>query len=252
MPEGPSIVIVRDILKPFTGMTIKKTQGNAAIDKKRLEGEKIVSIRSWGKHLLICFKSFTLRVHFLMFGTYLVDERKKTPLKLSLQFGKREINFYTCSIVIVDGPLKDSYDFTADIMGPEWSSRKTGNKMKAVPDRLVCDVLMDQEIFPGVGNIIKNEVLFRIRVHPESVVGALTPAKTSALLKETRKYPFEFLKWKKADRLSQHLKAYEQKECPRDHDLIHKAITGKSKRASYFCNTCQVLYLDQKRKGKAG
>ncbi|MGJ9419020.1 hypothetical protein ACHAC9_14805 [Massilia sp. CMS3.1] len=26
--------------------------------------------------------------------------------------------------------------------------------------------LLDQDIFSGVGNVIKNEVLFRIRVHP--------------------------------------------------------------------------------------
>ena len=27
-------------------------------------------------------------------------------------------------------------------------------------ERLICDVIMDQEILPGVGNIIKNEALF--------------------------------------------------------------------------------------------
>ncbi|HRO68823.1 MAG TPA: hypothetical protein PK951_00545 [Chitinophagaceae bacterium] len=36
---------------------------------------------------------------------------------------------------------------------------------------MVCDALLDQEIFSGVGNIIKNEVLYRIRVHPESLIG---------------------------------------------------------------------------------
>ena len=27
-------------------------------------------------------------------------------------------------------------------------------------DRIICDVIMDQTILPGVGNIIKNEALF--------------------------------------------------------------------------------------------
>ena len=27
-------------------------------------------------------------------------------------------------------------------------------------DRLICDVILDQEVLPGVGNIIKNEALF--------------------------------------------------------------------------------------------
>ena len=27
-------------------------------------------------------------------------------------------------------------------------------------ERIICDVIMDQEVLPGVGNIIKNESLF--------------------------------------------------------------------------------------------
>ncbi|MER3465444.1 MAG: endonuclease, partial [Chitinophagaceae bacterium] len=38
---------------------------------------------------------------------------------------------------------------------------------------MVNDALLDQEIFSGVGNIIKNEVLYRIEVHPLSTIGAL-------------------------------------------------------------------------------
>jgi hypothetical protein len=41
-------------------------------------------------------------------------------------------------------------------------------------------------IFAGVGNIIKNEVLFRIRVHPLSTVGALPPAKLRELVANRR------------------------------------------------------------------
>jgi len=58
------------------------------------------------------------------------------------------------------------------------SSRQTHStsprrRLRARPDLLACDALLDQDIFSGVGNIIKNEVLHRIRVHPESTVGAL-------------------------------------------------------------------------------
>jgi hypothetical protein len=50
-----------------------------------------------------------------------------------------------------------------------------------MPDALVCDALLDQNVFAGVGNIIKNEVLFRIRVHPLSKLGALPAHKLRAL-----------------------------------------------------------------------
>ena len=39
-------------------------------------------------------------------------------------------------------------------------------------------------MFAGVGNIIKNEVLFRIRVHPASEVGALPPRLLGRMIRE--------------------------------------------------------------------
>ncbi len=61
----------------------------------------------------------------------------------------------------------------------------------------VGDALLDQQIFSGVGNIIKNEVLFRIRVHPECVIGNLPPRLLTKLIHQAKIYSFDFLRWKK-------------------------------------------------------
>jgi formamidopyrimidine-DNA glycosylase len=82
-------------------------------------------------------------------------------------------------------------------MSEAWNPKKARKKLRAAPDMLACDALLDQDIFSGVGNIIKNEVLFRIRVHPLSTVGALPPAKLRALVEEARQYSFDFLAWKR-------------------------------------------------------
>ena len=102
---------------------------------------------------------------------------------------------------------------------------------------------MDQHIFSGVGNIIKNEVLFRTRIHPLSMVNKLPSGKLQAMTDEAVKYSFDFLKWKKAHTLSKHWEAYEQKVCPRNHVPFHKKSTGKSHRISYYCDVCQELYV---------
>jgi endonuclease-8 len=242
MPEGPSILIVRETLQCFIGKKVETVQGNSKIDKSRLVNKKIRAIRSWGKHLLICFDEFTLRIHFLMFGTYLVNERKSTPLRLSLGFKKDELNFYTCSVRFIEEPLEDVYDFSADVLSDSWNPRKAGMKLSKMPDRLVCDALLDQEIFSGVGNIIKNEVLFRIRVHPKSIVGKLPPKIKSALVKESRNYSLDFLKWKRAFVLKKHYLIYTRKTCPRDHHPVQKEYPGTTKRRTFFCEQCQVLY----------
>jgi endonuclease VIII len=107
---------------------------------------------------------------------------------------------------------------------------------------MVCDALPDQDIFAGVGNIIKNEVLFRIKVHPESDVTKLPPAKLNALVKEASVYSFQFLQWKKDLVLKKHCLAHAKKICPRDHIPFIKKHLGKTKRPSFYCTECQQLY----------
>ena len=62
---------------------------------------------------------------------------------------------------------------------------------------MICDALLDQQIFSGVGNIIKNEVLYRVKLHPENIIKDIPALKLSAVIKEARNYSFHFLKWKK-------------------------------------------------------
>ena len=242
MPEGPSIVILKETIAPFKGKKLLKASGNAAIDMHRLENKTIRSIRTWGKHLLICFDGFFVRIHLLMFGTYLINSKKTTPLKLGLQFKNGQLNFYTCAVKIIEGGPNDTYDWSADIMNKKWDGRKAIKKLKQTPDALICDLLLDQEIFSGLGNIIRNEILFISRIHPQSTMAAIPPARLRALVKEAVSYSFDFLQWKKEGTLKKHWLAYSKKICPRCHIPLIKSYPGKTKRRSFFCNNCQEKY----------
>ena len=114
--------------------------------------------------------------------------------------------------------------------------------MKAASDKLIADVLMDQQIFSGLGNIIKNEVLYRVKIHPKSITGKIPSSRISALLKEVKIYVFEFLLYKKAYVLAAHWEVYTKKKCPRDGAPILKEYIGIQQRRCFFCDTCQVLY----------
>ncbi len=112
MPEGPSIIIVKEEVQPFKGKKIIKVEGNSKLDIQRLSGEKIIDFKSWGKHFLICFKNFTVRIHFMMFGSYRINEQKEMAPRLRLVFKKGELNFYTCSVKFIDENIDDIYDWT--------------------------------------------------------------------------------------------------------------------------------------------
>lgn len=244
MPEGPSIVIMREAVEALhlKGKEVLHVAGNAKIDKERLRHQKVKAVRSWGKHFLLCFKDLTLRVHLLMFGSYRINERKDTTPRLSLGFKDAELNFYTCSVKLLDGDVNDHYDWSRDIMSEQWDSAQALKHLKEHPDMLACDALLDQDIFAGSGNIIKNEVLFITRIHPQSVIGKIPQARLKAMIKEVRDYSFKFLEWKKALTLKQHWLAYTKTTCPRCHIPFKKQQLGKTKRRSFFCDNCQKLY----------
>jgi endonuclease VIII len=242
MPEGPSIVILKELVQPFKGKRIVEVDGNSKMDIQRVAGQKIVDFKSWGKHFLICFKGFAVRIHFMLFGSYRINEQKETKPRLSLQFKVGEINFYACSVQFIEGDVNDIYDWTSDVMNDDWNPQKARIKLSTQPGALACDALLDQNIFTGVGNIIKNEVLFRIRVHPESQVGALPDEQLQELINEARIYSFDFLEWKKNYVLKKHWLAQTKKICPRCNIPFIKKYAGKTKRRTFFCASCQVLY----------
>ncbi|MEO8961194.1 MAG: DNA-formamidopyrimidine glycosylase family protein [Ginsengibacter sp.] len=242
MPEGPSIIILKEEVQSFIGKKIVQVEGRSKLDIQRLSGQKIIDFKSWGKHFLICFKPYTVRIHLMLFGNYRINEQKAAVPQLRLIFNKGEINFYACSVKFIEESLYEVYDWSSDVMSDSWDPRTVELRLRNKPDMLVCDALLDQQIFTGVGNIIKNEVLFRTHIHPESRVGNIPRKKIKELIKEARNYSFDFLNWKKEYVLKKHWLAHTKVICPRCHMPFTKKYCGKTKRRSFFCENCQIKY----------
>ena len=243
MPEGPSIVIVKEQVQQFKGMKVISVTGNSKQEIQRMAGKKIIGFKSWGKHFLICFPKFTVRIHFMLFGSYRINEEKEATPRLSLHFAKGYLNFYTCSVQFIEEDIDSVYDWESDVMSDTWDPAKARKKIRMQPNTLVCDALLDQQIFAGVGNIIKNEVCYRIKVHPESRLGALPSKQLKQLLTEARNYRFDFLEWKKQFVLRKHWLAHTKRTCSRCDVPLVKRYSGKTKRRTFFCTHCQVLYI---------
>ena len=210
---------------------------------KRLVGKKVKKIATWGKHLLLVFEKFTIRIHFLMFGKYLINSSKPLKPRLSLKFAKGDkLNIYTSDVRMIEQPLDEVYDWNADIMAKKWNTRGVRKKLKNVPGAMIVDALMDQEIFPGLGNIIKNEVLYRTKIHPRNVTGDIPAKKIDELINEVRKYAFQFLEQRKKGTLRKNWQVFTKKKCKRDGAQIYKEYLGLTKRRTFFCESCQKIY----------
>lgn len=242
MPEGPSIVILKEEVLQFEGHEVISVSGNSIIGIERLQGLTVLSFKTWGKNFIICFNGFSIKIHLLLFGTYRINERKETQPRLSLVFDNGELNFYTCSIKFLECDVNSHYDWTADVMNEDWNPKSAKNKLEKIPDAMICDALLEQDVFSGVGNIIKNEVLYRVKIHPESLVGKIPKPKISEIIKEAVTYSFQFLEWKKQNELKKHWLAHSKTICFRCGLPLIKKQTGVKKRRSFFCTNCQNLY----------
>ncbi|NMH27384.1 endonuclease [Flavobacterium silvaticum] len=241
MPEGPSLRILWEQTRQFEGKKVLEATGNAKIDIDRLNNKTAEALKTWGKHFLICFNGFYVRVHFLMIGSYSIDEKGKAKVRLGLHFNTGDLYFYASQVKLFEGNVNAYYDWSADIMSDDWDRSAAIKKIKNHPDAMICDMLLDQNIVAGSGNIIKNEALYLAKIHPESIVSEIPSDKLRQLLNDVRDFSFDFLKWKKRNELQKNLKVYSQKECDCGGKMTVKE-TGKTRRKSYFCEKCQKLY----------
>ncbi len=99
--------------------------GNSKFEQSILLNKKIIEFKSWGKHFLICFKGLTLKVHFLMFGNYIIDKKKPDrAIRPNLTFKNGEMNFYTYSLKYLEGDINKHYDWSADVMNDQCVKKK--------------------------------------------------------------------------------------------------------------------------------
>jgi endonuclease-8 len=243
--EGPSLKVVADRLDSFKGKIVLSASGNARIEKSHLFGQKIKKIFTVGKILIIQFSRFSLKLHFLMFGSYRINEKREgMEPRLSLQFDGGQLNFYSCSVRMIENKeIKKMVDEEVDILSPKWKPQKVQALARKQKKELICDVLLDQDIYAGVGNIIKNEALFLSRIHPLSIVGKIPPGQLKKLTQEARQFSRLFYETRRSGYLIAGIqKIYRKKQCPLCHGKVIMKKTGHRHRMSHFCPQCQVLY----------
>lgn len=250
--EGPTVFMTCEQFQPFAGKKIKGVSGNAAIDIQMFLHKEIKEIFCWGKHLVFQFDTFALRVHFMLLGTYeakideklfLGDYAKTKDLRLKFDFDNGYIAMYSCTLKLHENTpdLKPIYDFTTDVMSKQWNEEAALEKVMKKSEAEISDVLLDQKIFTGVGNKIRNEVLFTKKILPTRKVKDIDVITLRDLVKETHDLSHQFYEWRIIDELNNgmHWNIYKKKACPICGSKVTHAYTGKQKRSSYFCQTCQ-------------
>jgi endonuclease-8 len=251
--EGPTVYRTAQQLQPFKGKKIIKVGGNTSAEfQAQFLNMTVQDIFCWGKHLVFQFDDFALRVHFMILGTYegdvdgtmiYGDYKKTKDLKLQFDFPNGWFAMYSCNLKFhPDEPnLKRIYDYTTDVMAKEWDSEAALAKVQKKANAEISDALLDQKIFTGVGNKIRNEVLFTHKLLPTHLVKDIDLFELRSLVEDTHALCWQFLEWRDKDQLNtgEHWKIYKKKVCPVCGGKVTHAYTGKNPRSSYFCEHCQ-------------
>jgi endonuclease-8 len=245
--EGPSLVILREELEPFRGQKVLKVGGNTKQPKESVRHQMLQRIDTWGKQLFLTFSSssgspIVTKTHFLMFGSYSINKPKpqRSP-RLELKFRDGAVYFYACSIRFgAEGHFRD-LDRRVDLMSDCWDKAHVVDLMGRKRNAFLCDLFLDQNIFAGSGNIVKNEVLFNIRRHPLTKLAHVSEKDWPRLAEAVHEYCWNFYEWKKEYQLRKHWQVYRQSKCPLcDRKLVRENV-GKFARRTFYCAQHQPL-----------
>nr|XP_055240408.1 endonuclease 8-like 3 isoform X2 [Gorilla gorilla gorilla] len=180
-------------------------------------------VETLGKELFMYFGPKALRIHFGMKGFIMINpleykyKNGASPV-LEVQLTKDLICFFDSSVELrnsMESQQRIRMMKELDVCSPEFSFLRAESEVKKQKGRMLGDVLMDQNVLPGVGNIIKNEALFDSGLHPA-------------------------VKCRKAGlALSKHYKVYKRPNCGQCHCRITVCRFGDNNRMTYFCPHCQ-------------
>lgn len=187
MPEGDTIFRTATTMRRWLvgrGVTAARTTTTAAV--QRLVGETVEEVEARGKHLLIrCSGNVTLHTHMKMTGAwhvYAMDARWRKPAsqaRVVVECGDRvAVGFNVPVVEVIERRAEHLHPALAnlgpDVLQPPVDLDEVRRRAATRPPQLpVADLLLDQGVVAGIGNIWRSEALFAERVDPATPVATL-------------------------------------------------------------------------------
>ncbi|XP_060936007.1 endonuclease 8-like 3 [Limanda limanda] len=206
-------------------------------------------VQTLGKELFMHFGPKALRVHFGMNGSMRINpaerkERTGSAPVLEIHLTNDVVCFFDSTVEIrltEDCEQRVRAMESLDVCSSKFSFSQSEKAVRSQSGRRLCDVLMDQAVMPGVGNIIKNEALFDSGLHPGVKVQQLADEQIHHLVKMTRDFTLLFYKCRKSgSALNKHYKVYKRPQCGQCFRGITVCRLGDNGRMTYFCERCQT------------
>jgi endonuclease-8 len=205
MPEGDTIFrAARTLHRALAGKPVVRFESvfpaltRVHVDTP-LTAQSVESVAASGKHILMRFSGGSvLRTHMRMNGSWHIYrpgepwQRPRRDMRIvvatadyvAVGFSIPVAEFIAASNLARHAELRR---LGPDLLSETFDAEEALRRMKERPAELVADVLLNQRVMAGIGNVYKSEVLFSCGISPFTPVGALSHEELTSLIATGRK-----------------------------------------------------------------
>ena len=201
MPEGHTLRrLALELTDVFGGRVVSVTspQGRFAAEAAALDSSVFTGADSAGKHLFCEFEGDrVVHVHLGLIGGFAVHRgvpaipppvgQVRLRLATGTLTGRRGETAYAdlrgatrCDLVGPGRRTEVVASLGPDPLRPDADPGRAWQRIRRSP-RAIGELLMDQQVVAGVGNVYRAEVLFRQRMHPRRPGNSLRPGQLSRI-----------------------------------------------------------------------
>jgi len=193
MPEGPTIRHTADLLRaalegqPITRFHSPLKKAAAEGWAEKITGQSVRAVRAHGKNLFIDFANdWALYTHMLMWGAWHIYAQGE-PWRREARKARVVLETASHCAVLFSAPVcqllhaSELATHQTSELGPDLLAVDFGPAERAeIRRRLLAQgnepigaAIMNQTVMAGIGNILKSEILFAARIHPERPAASL-------------------------------------------------------------------------------
>jgi endonuclease-8 len=255
MPEGDTILrTARTLHQALAGRAVERFEARRLAGPPPSAGARISGVEAAGKHLFVNFDDGrSLHTHMRMNGSWHLY-RPGAPWRKSATAARVVIEVEGAVAVCFSAPVVEMIDAAgrarhSDLLGPDLclEDADLDEALRRIerfvpPDTTIAEVLLDQRVAAGVGNVYKSEALFACGVDPFTPVGRLDAATRRSLLETASAQLRTNLDgWQRSTLPGGGLAVYGRtgRPCRRCRTPIRSRRHGTQSRNTYWCPECQ-------------
>jgi endonuclease VIII len=244
VPEGDSLHRAARRLQPLVGQRVEveapHPRARAAVEVNDLDGRRLEAVEAIGKNLVLRFEGgIVLRSHLRMSGRWTVRPRDAprtgTPWLV--------LRGATVEGLLWNGPVLERHTRALARLGPDILASPPdfegmlARLSSADGSRGLGEVIQDQTLVAGIGNMWMAETLWRVRRSPWLPLRDLADAERLRVLETAAALMRAAVDAGREPRKQIHARA--GRACPRCGTPIRAYGQGDANRTAYWCPSCQ-------------